>query len=181
MRGTIDENLLDIILPKEGLNFREDFGKIKFTYAEKVEEGCYREIHEVVPSDVVKSGKQSILDYANQKIEGHKAKWKRQDEIEESIRKNHIPIKTRYKGMHLEGRIVEAVSRYIRVELDKPLQEKSIINFGFGSAMIGHYVFTEKHEISEAGYDGACRALGWAYEDALHKPEKDLAESLNRG
>ncbi|MEK6835748.1 MAG: hypothetical protein AABX55_01880, partial [Nanoarchaeota archaeon] len=77
-------------------------------------------------------------------------------------------------------KIVEATNRYMRVELDKPLKGQNEINFGFASAMSDHFVFTADHEISQAGYDAACRALRWAYERALHKPEKDLVEHLNQ-
>ena len=72
MTGTIHKNLLDIILPEEGLRFREHFGKVEFTYAEKVEEGCYHEIHEVVPTHISKLGEEKILNYVHQKIEEHK-------------------------------------------------------------------------------------------------------------
>ncbi|AJF62258.1 MAG: hypothetical protein QT11_C0001G0100 [archaeon GW2011_AR20] len=179
MTGTIDKNLLDIILPEEGLRFREHFGKVEFTYAEKVEEGCYHEIHEVVPTHISKLGEEKILNYVHQKIEEHKREWKKYEEIEENIRKNHIPIKTKYKGISLEGRIIEATSLCIKVELDKPLRGHSHINFGYASAVMGRYVSNSDHEISKYGYEAAYRALEWAYNDALHKPEKDLVESLN--
>jgi len=44
---------------------------------------------------------------------------------------------------------------------------------------MGRYVSNSDHEISKYGYEAAYRALEWAYNDALHKPEKDLVESLN--
>jgi len=173
------QELEELILPKEGLVFREDFGKVKFTYSEKIEEGTYHEVHEEVPSNIVKLGQEKIRSYALARIEEHKKEWRRCGTIEDNIRKNHILIKTKYKGKLLEGRIVEATPLFIRVELDKPLKGNGIMNFGFGSAMMKRYVFTENHEISSAGYDASYRALKKAYEDTLHQPVKDLVEVLN--
>ena len=79
------------------------------------------------------------------------------------MKKPEIKIETTYKGIKLKGRIVSATARCISVILDKPYKGKSDINFGYASAMAGHYVF-EKNDISKAGMDGAKEALGWAYD-----------------
>jgi len=76
--------------------------------------------------------------------------------------------------------IVEATGRYIGVELDAPLKGKSGINYGFASAMAGHYVFNEDYTLSKDGLEAARRALCWAYERVLHKPEEDLVKRLNK-
>ncbi len=83
--------------------------------------------------------------------------------------KPEIKIKTEYKGITLKGRIVNAESGYISVVLDKPCKGKSNINFGYASAMAGHYVFDKKGNISKAGMNGAEEALGWAYDKAESK------------
>ena len=113
----------------------------------------------------------------SEKINDLEERIKKSDEIEENIRKNHISIKAKYEGIQLQGRIVEATSRSIRVKLDRPLRGQSSINYGYGSA--GQHVFTKDHNISENGYDSARRALCWAYEDALHAPQRKIVNRLN--
>lgn len=167
----------------EGLKFYGDFRIVKFSYKEpcKDDSRSYRFLTGIVPADIVKKGKEAIMEYATQEIEKGKGGWKKNHDIEDNIRKNHIEIKTTYKdGIELEGRIIEATNRYIKVELDKPVKGEGHIDFGFGAAMAGHFVFTKDYKISEAGYDAAYRALRRAYERVLSKPVKDLVEKLNK-
>lgn len=165
---------------EKGLRFEENSGKIEFLYTTKVDKRNYDHVSGEIPERVVKRGKEAIRNYAQKKVDQFKKKWKRANKIEEDIRKNHIPIQTNYKNeTFLEGRIVEATDKFIRVELDGPLQGQGSINFGFASAIVGRYVFDENHKISHHGYDAAYRALRSAYEDAIHKPQKELVRKLN--
>lgn len=172
---------------KANLRFEESFnfisGSIGFTYTRSVGslpgKNKRYETRGAIPNNIVKKGKKAILNYALQKIDEYEKRLDEMSAVEENIRKNHIPIKTEYKSVKLEGRIVEATSRFIRVELDKPLKGSSIINYGYGAAVMGYSVFDEKHKISEEGFDSACRALCWAYMDSLHKPQKGLVKGLN--
>jgi len=164
---------------KRNLKFDEDSGNIVFHYSRSSKNKGTCCLDETVPSSIAKKGEKEIFSYAYGKIKELERKIKRIDRIEENIRKNHIPIKTKYQNILLEGRIVEATSCYIGVELDKPLKGASCMNYGFASALAGHHVFTKDHKISEGGFDSACTALCWAYEDALHKPQKELAKNLN--
>lgn len=163
------------------LRFIETSRIIKFFYKKPCRDGGHYYVIETIPERIVKQGENAILEYASNKIKKAENVWKKRKSIEDDIRKNHIPIRTKYKdGTSLEGRIIEATSRYIRVKLDKPFKGHRGINFGFGSAVAGHYVFTDDHEISQHGYDAAYRALCWAYENALHKPKKELVDCLNK-
>ena len=169
-------------LVKKCFSFVEHLGKIEFHYAEIIRnnEGYYH-IHETVPARIVKQGDEAVREYALAQVKKAKERWRRKESIEDDIRKNNISIKTKYKpGILLEGRIIEVTSKWIMVELDKPLRGSSHINFGYGAAIVGQHVFTKDHIISKHGYDGARQALCWAYEDALNKPKKDLVERLNR-
>jgi len=165
----------------KGLEFHEESGQIGFSFEKPCRHSGRYSIRKIIPTGIVKQGKKAILDYALQNVDEAEMQWKKQESIENDIRKKHIPIQAAYTdGTSLEGRIVEATNRFIRVELDRPLKGESSINFGFASAMAGHYVFAAKHKISPAGYDGARTALCWAYEAALHKPQKDLVKILNQ-
>lgn len=165
----------------KGLEFHEESGQIGFSFEKPCRHGGYYSIRKTIPTGIVKQGKKAILYYALQKVEEAEMQWRNAEFIENDIRKKHIYIQAMYKdGASLEGRIVEATNRFIRVELDRPLKGESSINFGFASAMAGHYVFTAGHKISSEGYDGARTALCWAYEAALHKPQKDLVKILNQ-
>ena len=82
---------------------------------------------------------------------------------------NDIKIKTVYKGVKLQGRIVSACSTCIKVELDKPHKGISPIYFGYASAQSGRYVFDDKEQISKAGMEGAITTLGWCYDKAETK------------
>jgi len=170
----------DFDLFQEGLRFKEEDRNIESTCREKGRDGGLHRLDEKIPAKIVKQGQKAILEYANSEISEAKEKWRRGEAIEDDIRKNHIPLKTEYKdGTPLEGRIVEATNSFIRVELDKPSKGHSMINFGHASAMKGKYIFERDYRISQYGYDGAREALRRAYQDALHKPEKELVESLN--
>ncbi len=161
---------------ENGLRFEEYLGKIEFVYTERVDGSSYRRIDGKIPERTVKLGEKAIREYALRKINQAKEKWKKFDALEEDIRKNHIPIKTKYEdGTLLEGRTVEATNRLIRVELDNPLKGEGSMNFRYASAMSGHFVFGEEYNISKHGYDGAYRALCGAYKDALHKPAKKFS------
>jgi len=164
----------------ECLEFEEELGKIVFHYSRPSGEGGTYILDETIPESIVKQGEKEVLEYASQIVDKYKKKWKRREDKEKSIRKNHVPIQINYRGVSIKGRIVVATSRYIGVELDKPLKGKSGMNFGYGSAIAGHHVFTDNHEISQCGYDSAKRALCWAYDEAINKPKKDLAERLNK-
>ena len=165
---------------KEDIKFEEELGNIVFHYSRPSGDGGTYILDEKIPESIAKQGEEIILEYASQIVDKYKKKWKRCEDKEKNIRKNHIPITTKYGKVQLEGRIVEATSKYIGVELDKPLKGKSGINFGYASAIAGHHVFTENHEISQCGYDSAKRALCWAHDKAINKPKKDLAERLNQ-
>ena len=141
------------------LKFDEDSGNIVFHYSRHSKNRGTCCLDETVPSSIAKKGEKEIFSYAYGKIKELERKIKRIDRIEENIRKNHIPIKTKYKNILLEGRIVEATSHYIGVELDKPLKGVSCMNYGFASALAGHHVFTKDHKISEGGFNSACTAL----------------------
>jgi len=164
----------------KGVTFGEDStGDIVFNYIRpsgKGGRGTYY-LNETVPVNIVKKGDKKIFKYVSEKINDLEERIKKSDEIEENIRKNHISIKAKYEGIQLQGRIVEATSRSIRVKLDRPLRGQSSINYGYGSA--GQHVFTKDHNISENGYDSARRALCWAYEDALHAPQRKIVNRLN--
>ena len=84
-------------------------------------------------------------------------------------KKTDIKIETTYKGIKLKGRIINATSTCIDVELDKPCKGKSPIYFGYASAMGGEYVFDDKKQISKAGMEGAITALSWCYDNAETK------------
>lgn len=165
---------------KGKLEFIEDFGNIEFTYEEPIDGSSSHYVSEIIPERIVKQGERAIKKYVKNKIREAKKEWRKWESFEDDIKKNHIPIQTKYgDGTTLEGRIVEATSRYIKVRLDKPLKGSSMIHFGFASAMAGHYVFAEGYKISQEGYNAAKRALGWAYSDAKNKPKKDLVNRLN--
>lgn len=165
----------------KGLEFKHNFGNVEFKYKEPSRDGGgYHEISDEIPQDVVEKGQEAIIDYAKNEVHQAKKKWEKAYSVRDEIRKNHIHIKTEYEdGTSLEGRIVEATGRIVRVELDKPIKGESSINFGFASGMAGQYVFTEEHEISKHGYDAAYRALRTAYKNTLNKPTQDLVDNLN--
>ncbi len=166
---------------KGKLRFEENSGRIEFSYTEPIDDRSHHQIDGKIPPSIVQLGKTAIRAYAEKKVEQAQKGWQRAEKIEKDIRTNYIPIRTDYDdGTSLEGRIVEATSRLIRVELDSPVVGKGSINFGFASAMAGHYVFGKGHKISEHGYEAAYRALRSAYKDSLHKPTKDLVRQLNK-
>lgn len=162
-----------------GLKFREYGGKVEFNYREPNEHGGTYLIDGEIPKEIIEQGKEAILKYAQTEINKSKEIIRRNKSIEDEIRKNHIDIKTKYGDVTLEGRIVEATSREISVKLDKPVEGKKTINYGWAAAMAGKRVFTKKHNISENGYDTARRAMKEIYEDFLNKPRRDLVDSLN--
>ena len=166
---------------ENNIQFREDSGKIKFIYEEPAGDGGDYKIREIIPSKIVQRGERDIIKYALSKVNEARKEWKKIEDIRNSIKKNHIFLETQYGGgPFLEGRIVGATPSVIRVELDKPLSGKGEIFFGISSGWAGHHIFTDDYQISKEGYDGARRALCRAYEDALHKPEKDLVQRLNK-
>ena len=166
---------------EQGLKFGETCGKVRFFYREEFENDVIDMAPEV-PEEVVKKGEEAVLNYAQQKIDVAKEKREKRIFVEESIRKNHIPIETEYEdGTNLEGRIIEATLGHITVELDRPVKGgQRSTRFGVYAGMAGHYVFTEDHEISRCGYDSAYTALGRAYKDFLNKPQIDLVSRLNK-
>ena len=162
---------------EEGLEFLEIDGRLEFYYSERTRDNAYISLSKKVPKKVVDKGEEAVMEYVTGKIEEVKNKVRKRESIEDEIRKNHIPIQTEYKdGTHLEGRIVEATSRYIKVKLDSPLECDSAIYFGFASAMSGRYVFCG-NEISPVGNDAALEALCDAYSRATNKP---LVDRLNK-
>jgi hypothetical protein len=164
----------------KNLTFSNYNGKIGFRYEQRCKGDGTAILHEDVPASIVEQGDTAIKQYAIERINDLKRRIARADAIEADIEKHHIPIRTVYEGMSLEGRIVRATARGITVELDTPLKGKSDINFGYASAISGHYVFTKEHALSPEGIEAAERALGRAYEKALHAPEQRLVDRLNK-
>ena len=170
---------------KDNIEFREDSGKVEFIYREPSENEGHHKIRKIIrkiiPSVIVQKGEEDIIKYALSKINESRKEWKKIENIRNSIKKNYIFLETQYGGgPFLEGRIVDIASNVIKVELDKPLRGKGEIFFGISYAWAGLRLFNDDHQISEGGYKAARRALCWAYENALHKPEKDLVQRLNK-
>jgi len=103
-----------------------------------------------------------------------KLKHKLKNEVNQKKSSDIKIIHVHKDGTVIEGRIVWMSGNRIDVELDSPLKGKSCINFGFASAMSGHFVHDKKGNISEAGIEGARMALGWAYENALEKKNNGI-------
>ena len=166
---------------KENIQLTFFLDKASFYYSEPArEENAYYNTDGIIPQRILDKGEDAIFNYILKKIKKAKKGWQKGESIEDKIKEEHIPISTEYKdGTILEGRIIEATSRCIQVELDNPLKGKSCINYGFASAMARHYVFTEEHEISKNGNESAKRALCWAYEDAIKADKKDLIKKIN--
>ena len=165
----------------EGIRFIDFLGEPSFIYEEFCEDGSKYVLRETIPKKVLHKGEQAVMKYAVQKLREAKKKWNEFEDAKDTIRKNPILVRTEYAdGTLLEGRIIEATSRYVKVELDKPLKGERNMNFGYASAMVGQYVFAKGNKLSKHAYDVAYECLCNAYEEALRKPEKDLMNRLNR-
>ena len=165
---------------EERLAFKEDGGHIDFMYTQRLGDNAYHQTSGTIPHNIIKQGEDAIMAYATQTVEEAKAELKSVQEKRENMLKYALPLKTLYAyGTPLIGRIVEATNRYILVELDDPVKGSSSINFGFASAIRGKHIFAAEDRLSAEGYEAACRALGWAYENAIHKPLSDLVGRLN--
>ena len=163
------------------MEFRDNLRESTFIYEAPCEDGGKYSLREVIPKKILDKGERAVMEYAVQKLKETKKKWKEFEDVKDAIRKNPISVQTKYKNnILLKGRIVEATTTYVGVELDKPLRGEWGISFGYASAMAGHYVFTKNNKLSKHAYNAAYNCLCNAYRDNLRKPEKDLMSRLNK-
>jgi|GEM_PF-7026073 len=154
-------------------------GEISFTYMGPSKNGGEYYISKTIPKEIVSKGIKKIENYVDKEIEKLNKEIEVGEEKYERIKKARISINAHYKGQFLKGIIKSATDRYIEVELERPVKGSSNINYGFASAMAGHYVFSG-NELSENAIESAKRALCWAYDQAIHKKEKNIADKLNK-
>lgn len=137
-----------------------------------------------IPSEIVKKGESAIQKYVEEAVTAFEARSKRFREFGNNL---NMPVSVRHRGIPLKGKIVYADSKYIGVRLEKPKKYagESGMNFGWASAVAGHYVFQSGDEpkLSRSAIEGAQTVLTWIYDEKKNKEDNksviDLALKLN--
>ena len=173
------------------VSYEEKEGKLHYEYRDQHKEtGFATVITGIVPAEVCKKGLSAVRSYAELAIEEEIKRKRPETEASIAFMKNPgVYISCFHGGVILEGRVIFATSRFIRVRLESPtsFRGEDVINFGFASAMAGHFIFDKDSDhlvLSQAAIEAAQRVLTWIYNKKKHRKDHgtviDLAKNLNR-
>lgn len=160
-----------------GITYVEEKGNLYFVYNKSA-------LRVPVPRNVQRMGQQGVQEYAEKYVLNDLKKREKMALFEKNP---NFPVKTRCGNIVLEGRIVSAENNILKVRLERPVKysgEKDI-NFGFASAMVGHYIFsgTRLCEFSKPTIESAQQLLVQIYEGKKYEEKYrgaiKLAEKLN--
>ena len=166
------------------IEYHVEKGDFWYSYREKqhLSQGSYRlfETEGIIPKEIVSEGKEAIETYVEQTVRDSVEKQKSRAKKRDDFAKNpNVAVEVRYKGVLLEGKVVAATGRWLGVELLKPYQGRSGVNYGFGSPAM----FNGTTTLSEDAVASAQRLLKQIYEEEAHKHQFkgliDLAQELN--
>ena len=170
--------------------YHEREGTVRYEFTEAYR-GFSFDIKGTIPQHVVEKGKWAIRNYAIQnialKIREHRVYADRQCTFYENP---NIPVEVDYEGTLLKGHVSHEDGRRLEVTLDSPGSERAVINYGFGSAMAGHFMFDRKKSnddlpaLSANGLQWTERLLidayrAWRYRER-NRATIDLVASLNQ-
>lgn len=174
---------------KDGqIEYHEEEGDVWYSYRETkhYSQGSYREYKTEgkVPTNIVSKGKEAIHTYVQEQVYLAVSSQKKRAAAHDAFAKNpDFPVEVRYKGILLKGRIDSASDRYLSVQLQEPYEGESGINFGWASAMVGHFIFDGHGRFSESAIQSAKKLLIQIYEEEEHKRKYadtiDLVDQLN--
>ena len=137
------------------------------------------ELKEVIPDEI--RGRGNIDLYVKEKVESYlKERFEKINEQKKFEQNPDFSVEIKYKNILLKGKIIRASIRGLNVRLEEPFQEEKgerNINYGWASAMAGHYVFSSHCQFSENAIESAKDLLKMIYKEIIDK--KELEKRLN--
>lgn len=173
------------IIPKDGrIHFWEQRGEVHFGFFEVYRQRELR-LSCCVPKDIRERGAAAIRAYATAQVRTWRTTQRAAiDRFDAYAAHPDFPVTTTHRGVALKGRIISAANSTLRVRLEEPYRGESFTQYGWASAMGGHYIFTKTGEFSTNAIASAKRLLTEIYNEARHRDEhRDtiaLAGQLNR-
>lgn len=153
--------------------------------ASNLETGTY-EFSEIIPSHVMKQGKENIMRYAKRAAEKHLKKMKEIDAIGNYLgHKWFYPLTVEHNKIKLKGIMFTEDSRTLVIHLLKPFTGEKKVMYGMASAFRGHYISGSIFGFSQNAIETAEKRLIMIFEEEHRKAaERDgiakLAATLNR-
>jgi hypothetical protein len=189
-RNLMTDNLgLDEGLDKgSGLVFSEKRGALWWRYRETValSEHSSRiySAKGVVPSSVIKKGASAVRSYAEEQAQLQVSKAKEHhSKLDKFLKNPNFPIEAEYDGLTLKGKIDSASERFLHVVLEEPYHGDVGVNFGYASAVAGHFIL-EGENFSNYALRTARKLLVDIYIEQKHTADHSeiihLAEVLNK-
>jgi len=173
---------------KDGeVEFHEYQGELWWTFRQKVHtsKSSYRlyEVCRLIPTDVIAQGLEAVRGFAHQQVTEIVGKQKEAHaRIDAFLADPDFPVSLEYEGVILKGRIDRASERYLHVRLEEPYVGESGVNYGWASAMGGHYIL-KGETFSEDAIGSARWILIDVYKRERHREQNreviELAEHLN--
>lgn len=128
----------------------------------------------IVPQEIIEQGRAAIKEFVksqvDEKINSQKERYMQRDEYRRNL---SYPIELKYGEVLLRGRIKSLDGTVLTAELLEPYQSITCLNFGFASAMSGHYIF-DKNGLNFSDY-AIKRSEGMFKE--IYQKEKEKAEN----
>ncbi len=168
-------------------------GNLWFGYRERlIGPNGYKvyEIESRVPEHIIDQGNEAIYKYSNEQVKEKLAqKQTKANKPAKAKRKparksnKEVAVETIYYGIRLKGSIVTSSVRHLSVALKEPFQGHDSINFGWASAITGHFVYDENGNYSPSAIEAAKRVLTWIYDkekrNDAQRTATNLAQQLN--
>ncbi len=193
MKGFFKFDKNDPLGESERLAYEEKNGKLSYEYYKqvsvptKVHAAVYEvyKSHGTIPKKIVDNGTDAIEKYVESKIKRDIAKQVKQRAKEDTFDKNpNFPIKKKYDGQVLTGKIISIEDTTLTVRLEKPYQGEKFVIYGFASAMSGHYILDEKGNFTSNAIEKAKELLVDIYKEKKHykkhKKVIDITKKLNK-
>lgn len=179
------------------IEYFEMMGDLWFRYKETVSRptqhhsAVYREykVEGKIPKKLQDSNDSKLIrEYVEGKIRRKVSKAKKEDMEQDRYAENpSFQISVEYDGTMLKGKIISATDSFLRIRLELPKEftGDSGVNYGFGAAMAGKYIFSGHKQFSTDAIASARRLLIDVYKKRKHEIANaeviSLAKSLNQG
>lgn len=181
-------------LHKGEIEYHQVKGDLWYSYLDrvesKVESGATRistyKARGVIPQEIIEKGEITIREFAKSEVDEKINSQKEfNNQIDEHRKNLSFPIELQYEEILLRGRIKSLDGTVLTAELLEPYQGESHLQFGFASAMSGHYIFgRDGLNFSDYAIKRAEGLLVGVYHKEKEKAENpwigDLVERLNK-
>ena len=173
-----------IIFNKNKVNYFLDKNeKLHFRYQDyydlEKDETAILQLKEAIPDEI--KGRENIDLYVKEKVESYlKERLEKINEQRKFEQSPDFSVEVKYKNILLRGKIIRASCRGLTVRLEEPFPEEKgerNINYGWASAMAGHYVFKGHCQFSEDAIETAKNLLKLIYKEIIEK--RKLEKRLN--